>query len=442
MKEKQNMITLNRIRLFSIILSAVMAAFFIQPTPLVAADNVSTSYITPFPSGGKYKVLVIGDGFADGAFYGLAKAVSRNKKIKLYKDANYRYRLISSGRRDWIKHLDKVLNSQIFDIAVIMVGYGDRRRARVNGKSVKMDTPEWAGFYGQRVKATLRKLALRKIAVYWVGLPIVRQEKVRNQLDRINNVIKIHTSAGQVRFVDNWLHFTDENGLYNSYGPDLKGKIRLLRKRDGVFFTQAGYEKLGYYIYKFIQRDLREARAERNISLLGEKRDQDYLLTRHDMQNPRKGKLQAKAEKDKEAASKLKQFLGLSNERNKYETAKHATITLPEEATQTGKEITIKIIRPAIPAVAFTIAKRNSIQGRADRDIDGAALMQEKQGKIIGLSIASGIQQYGAGNNERRVPLTQTPYYKLVVRGDAQLSKPGRADHFQWTPAPPEKSVE
>ncbi len=405
------------------------------------AANVSTSYVNPFPAGGKYNVLVIGDGFADGAWYGLIKANKNNRKIQFLKHVNYSSRLTATGKRDFVKKLDKVLNSQIFDIAVVMVGYHDRRRVRVNGKNVGMDTPEWVSHYNKRIRAVLRKLAMRKIAVYWVGMPIVRRDKLRTELDQLNNLFKVQASAAQVRFIDNWHHFADDNGIYNSYGPDVKGKIRLLRKRDGVFFTKAGYEKLGYYIYKYIQRDLRDARAERNISLIGGKRDQEFLLTRYELDHPRNRKKNANAEEEDKArnASKLKRFMGLSNERSKYETAKHSSITIPADKTQSGKEKKIKIIRPAIPAVAFTIARRSSAYSSGDREFDGAALMQEKSGKLISLSIASAIAQFGEGNSERRVPLTQTPYYKLVVRGDAQLSKPGRADHFNWKLKPPEK---
>lgn len=430
--------------------SLIFAALFMLPLVLLAnstAANVSTSYVTPFPVGGKYKVLVIGDTFADGAWYGLARSIrstSKTKNIRLYKDVSSRAYLLGTGRRDWVKKLDTVLNNQIFDIAVVMIGYGDRRNIRVDGKRVGMDEEAWASNYAKRIRAALNKLQRRKIAVYWVGLPIVRQEKLRNQLDRINSLIKIQTSSAQVRFIDNWLHFADENGLYNSYGPDVNGKIRLLRHRNGVFFTKAGYEKLGYYIYKYIQRDLNDARAERNIALLGDKRDQDYLLTRFAYENPRNRRLNAmKSEiEQKRQASKFKQFMGLSNERNKYETAKHSSITLSADKSQTGKEVKLEIIRPAIPAVAFTIARRNATYAAADREFEGAALMQEKDQNTISLSIASAIQQYSAGNSENRVPLTQTQYYKLVVRGDAQLSKPGRADHFTIKPEPPKSADE
>ena len=389
--------------------------------------QVQAAYVTPFPSGGTYKILVLGDGFADGAWLGLSGVLKGNKKIELFKEVNYGARLTARGRQDWFKKLDKVLNKRAYDIAVVMIGNGDRRKVKIKGKSYGVGSPQWRSYYAERIRGVLQKLSAKKISTYWIGLPITRSDRVRTGFELINNIVKQQTGRSQIRYIDHWLHFANENGQYSPYGPDVNGKIRLLRSRDGVFFTRAGYEKLGFFIQKFIQQDLREARAERDIPLLGEKSDQEYLLNRYALDHPRDRRSRNRQKTDPKADKKLQALAGVSKERQKYESAKHSKITLPAKKSQLGKDIELKIIRPAIPAVAFTISRRNNA---FSNDQAGAVLMKEQDEKITGFSIASSLGQITGDNDQRRIPLTQTPYYKLVVRGDAQLAKPGRADYF------------
>ena len=399
----------------------------------IRAQGVSSSYLTPFPAGGTYKVLVIGDGFAEGLWGGLLKATAGNKKIKLYKEVSYSAGLIKRNRRDWVKNLDQILSVNKYDIAVIMVGYGDRRKIKIKRKTIAMNTPQWGVQYRKRLRQALRKFAARKIAVYWVGMPITRQNRVRKEFDIINEMAKIQTSSAEVRFIDHWLHFANESGLYSPYGPDVNGKIRLLRSREGLFFTRAGYEKLGHFVYKFIQRDLRDAKSDRNVLLLGEAADQKYLLTRYAIENPRNRNEGDKRSGQTAGLSLSQRFSNLSSARNLYETPRHSTILVKDKNDPEGKKIRLKIVRPAIPAIAFTITKKTAVASAGEKDPEERALMVEKEAKMMGLSLASSLPQFSAGTTGRRMPLTQTPYYKLVVRGDPQQSRQGRADYFVWT---------
>ncbi len=402
-----------------------------QATTHAQAAGVSSSYLTPFPSGGTYKVLVIGDGYAEGVWSGLLKAAAGNRKIKLYKEISYSAALLPRKRRDWLRNLDQILSVNKYDIAVVMVGYRDRRKVKIGGKVRTIESPQWGSHYRKRIRQALKKFASRKIAVYWVGQPIVRQERLRKEMDIINQMAKIQTSSAEVKFIDHWLHFANDQGLFTNYGPDVNGKIRLLRPRDGVFFTRAGYEKLGHFVYKFIQRDMRDAKSDRNVSLLGDGADQNYLLRRHAIENPRNRKGEGKAAKTKQSdKSYQKRLSQLSGGRNLYESPLHSTIMIRDKKNPTGAKVRLKIVRPAIPAIAFTITKRSTTIQAQDKE--DPALMVEKDHQMMGLAIASSLPQFNSDNSQRRMPLTQTQYYKLVVRGDAQESRQGRADYFVW----------
>lgn len=409
-------------------------------TNLQAAESVSSSYLTPFPAGGTYKILVIGDGYADGLSLGLRSATAANKKINLFREVSYKARLLQRNRTSWLSKVDQLLNKRVYEAAVIMIGFGDRRPIKINGKWFNMDTPEWRSQYRKNITRLLRKLAAKKIATYWVGLPIVRGPKTAAGLKIINEVARSQTGSARVKYIDNWLHFANEDGQYTQYGPDLNGKIRLLRPKDGLYFTRAGYEKLGHFVYRFIQKDLREAKAERDLPLFGDSSEQDYLLQKHALDDPKNRRRRAALlarNQGKELKNKIKQLSGVGLQRNKYDTAKHSSITLDSDKSGTGREVTLQIVRPAIPAAAFSITRRSSNSSSADGDINGAEVLSEISGESIGLSLSSVSRQVIGNNDNRRIPLTQTPYYKLLVRGDALQSKSGRADHFTWIPSSP-----
>ena len=52
------------------------------------------------------------------------------------------------------------------------------------------------------------------------------------------------------------------------------------------------------------------------------------------------------------------------------------------------------------------------------------------KGGLTALSSLALASDTGAGRT--RVPLTQSPYYKALVKGEALPSKAGRADDFSW----------
>lgn len=405
------------------------------------SGDISLSYVSPFPVGGTYKVLILGDGYAEGAWLGLNNVLKDNKKIELTREISYRAGLIPRGRQDWVATIDDMLNKQSYDIAVIMLGLADRRTLSIDGQKFNTDEDGWRLYYQRRIKEVIRKFKRRKIALYWVGMPIVAPTKTREYMQRLNRIVQSETTSAQIRYIDHWLQFANENGDYSKYGPDIEGKIRLLRRKDGIYFTKAGYEKLGYFINTFIQRDLRDAKAERNIPLLGDAGDQKYLLRRSLRDNPKNRRLLANQKEDEakkstpKAGDKLRNLTG-DPEQNKYETARHSKITLPAEIAKNGQPTELKIIRPAIPAAAFSIGRRASEIASENGQDNGPALLTEDLDDVIGFAISSSTEQLSGPDQNRRVPLTQTPYYKLLVRGEPQAALKGRADDFKWRGLP------
>jgi hypothetical protein len=96
-----------------------------------------------------------------------------------------------------------------------------------------------------------------------------------------------------------------------------------------------------------------------------------------------------------------------------------------------GKEesIAIDILRPALPASVIAAVTRRESSDRASQV--GDSITSEISG---GLTIVSSVSTSadGAAVDRRRLPPTQTPYYRVLVKGEQLQPKPGRADDFAW----------
>jgi hypothetical protein len=116
--------------------------------------------------------------------------------------------------------------------------------------------------------------------------------------------------------------------------------------------------------------------------------------------------------------------------------ADNARITLKSMGSS-GKEesVTIDIVRPAIPASIVAVITRRESPDRASQI--GDSITADIGG---GLTVVSSVTLTGdaLSGDRRRLPPTQTPYYRVLVKGERLAPKPGRADDFSWPkPEPP-----
>jgi hypothetical protein len=108
--------------------------------------------------------------------------------------------------------------------------------------------------------------------------------------------------------------------------------------------------------------------------------------------------------------------------------ADNARITL-KVARPGGKEesVAIDIVRPAIPASVLAVVTRRESPDRASQM--GESITTEIGG---GLTVVSSVTLSAETGDRRRLPPTQTPYYRVLIKGERLAPKPGRADDFSW----------
>ena len=70
--------------------------------------------------------------------------------------------------------LDDALKDGNYQIAVVMYGANDDQSIKVGKDWVKVGSEAWRQAYGERVEKVIKKLRAANLAIYWVGLPIMR----------------------------------------------------------------------------------------------------------------------------------------------------------------------------------------------------------------------------------------------------------------------------
>ncbi len=383
----------------------------------------SSSYVTPFPEQNRYRIYVMGDSLGDGIWNGLYRAFKPDGNVDVVKKSNVSTGFARTKSFDWNKRITTILAAEKVHIAVIMVGASDMRpiRAGKKSKAHKIDTPEWREIYSKRIDAFIRKLKKSSTAVYWVGLPIMRSAAHNNKMQVMNEIFRERAFINGIKFIDTWNGFADQFGRYSAFGPDLSGQVRRLRAGDGIHFTIRGYRKLAHFVEREIRRDMRQARSQRDIPLAGNEAEQARAI-RHPRSAQRRIANAVQKPARKRGVSKRGPAAIKPVYANKTNARTETVIALPSmDSTAAG----IKLLRPKISRATLA-AVREGYSPQSE------VIAGDIEGGVTALASISPISETNLAAAPRRLPLTQRPYYRVLIKGEELKAKPGRADDFTW----------
>lgn len=436
-------------RAFLVAMAALGVLALVPVSGALAQETFpGTSYITPFPAGDTYRMQVYGDAFAEGLLGGLVDSFTGETRVQLQRK---RRALAGITRFEFdaeIKAEDA--GRDTVHIAVVMIGYNERYHIRTSARErIEFGTPEWRAEYGRRVDRLAKALKKRGMAVYWVGLPLMRRPEINDTAQLINDVVRERAYLTGIKYIDITAHFADELGNYTPYGPDVAGKQRLVRDVDGVLFTWSGYRKLAHFVEREIKRDLTLARSERSIPLAGSDAEQKRIAAlRPRAPDPDAG--------GKGSVDATKQTTGKGTAKGPPRTASPGPVPPPaadapgepkadhgrimlKTITAGGREetVTLELPRPAIPAAVLQLITRKDTGERPSPM--GDALADDVGG---GLVVLSSVTPLGTGPGGRRKAVPGQPYYQVLFKGERLPPRPGRSDDFTWPRPDPEIVIE
>ena len=151
---------------------------------------------------------------------------------------------------------EKKPDDKKIDVAVMMIGTNDRQPIHENGATLAPGTLEWGAAYRKRVAAIDEAFRRHGVPLVWVGVPITKGDAFADDMAAFNDIYREEAAKSGATYVDTWEAFSDEDGDFSSYGPDVNGQTVRLRAPDGILFTRAGERKLAHFVETHVRRDL------------------------------------------------------------------------------------------------------------------------------------------------------------------------------------------
>jgi hypothetical protein len=320
--------------------------------------------------------------------------------------------------------LADLLKKETYQIAIVMFGGNDAQAIRSGKDWLKVGSEAWDEIYGQRVEAFIKKLRAENVAVYWVGLPIMRSPGQSSDAEAMNELFREKAFINGAKFIDTWNGFSDEAGRYSAYGPDMTGQVKRLRADDGVHFTMRGYLKLAHFVEKELRRDLNLAKIERNIPLAGNEDEQAKVMGRDVIPGHSEPAQPAAPTPDQGDAATETADAPAAPEQAQGEQAPQL------QESSVGD---VSVVRPAIDQT-LQAAQGLTPQGPAAATPEAEMITSELSNGLTAVATISAVTDLSLASSRPRLPLSQRPYYKVLIKGEQLEPKAGRADDFAWPP--------
>lgn len=227
------------------------------PVPAAPAPAAAAAAQAPRPIAANTVIAVIGDNIGQLLAQGLQEAFAERPEVSVLRKVKENSGLVRDDYYDWNKATRELLaGNEKITLAIMMIGSNDRQQMRDGSATLEPRSPKWNAAYAARVEAIMTQFRDRKIPLIWVGMPVMKNERLSAELVAFNEIYRDVAARTGATYVDMWEGFVDDRNQFSIFGPDLNGQIVRLRTGDGVHFTRAGARKLAYFVEGDIRRIL------------------------------------------------------------------------------------------------------------------------------------------------------------------------------------------
>lgn len=196
--------------------------------------------------GPPFRFLLIGDSFID-TYSPIGDLLK--KTLAAYKNSQVnRVGKVSSGlaRPDffnWNIKAQELLAKYEPNTVVVMLGANDDQALKVTAKNgqkkyLAFGTEAWKAEYGRRVAKLIRMFQEEGAVVFWVGLPVVRDQERSERYNIVNEVVAQQTKVFEsAYYIPTWSLLCDKVGKYAGQMPNAKGKLMATHTPDGIHLS-------------------------------------------------------------------------------------------------------------------------------------------------------------------------------------------------------------
>lgn len=189
------------------------------------------------------EIGVFGDSFGEGIWAGLYNQLRGDRRFEVHQLAERSTGFTRYRSLDVLEDIRTKLDRQPVDVAVLSFGANDTQGIYYGGHGHAFMSEGWQRIVTGRVSAVVALLRQRGAAVYWVGLPRMRDPHFDADIQAMNRFYAARMAALGVPYVDTVPLSVDESGRYAPYLPVEPGlrDRRMARANDGIHMTIPGY---------------------------------------------------------------------------------------------------------------------------------------------------------------------------------------------------------
>ena len=226
------------------------------PLPLPKAALPS-----PVADGHAVRVGVFGDSFGDGVWSALYRLLPAKDGFEVAKYSQQSTGFTRYARLNLEEHDGGRLADAPVNVAVIAFGANDAQGVCDEGHCGKLMGSFWQKVIGARVTSYVAMLRRHGAAVYWVGLPVMRDESFDADAHAMDGFYRQLMASLDVPFVDIRPLTVDGAGRYEAYYDDGAGGQKLFRANDGIHMSMNGYLHVTKGLAQTIRASVANARG-------------------------------------------------------------------------------------------------------------------------------------------------------------------------------------
>jgi hypothetical protein len=233
-----------------------------RPAAATPAPQTTPRLARAAAEGRPVHIGVFGDSFGDGVHAGLYEQLPSARGIVVHKMSRQATGFTRYRTTDLLEDTRRRLREQPVDIAVLSFGANDIQGIYFEGHGSAFMSERWRRIVEARVTAVVALLRQQGAAVYWVGLPTMRDPAFDAQIRQINAFYAELMPRLGVPYVETARMTADGAGRYAPYlAHPRTGRRFMARANDGVHMTIPGYMLLTRGLAADIEHSIAEARA-------------------------------------------------------------------------------------------------------------------------------------------------------------------------------------
>jgi len=207
---------------------------------------------------GPQRILFAGDSMMQGVAPLVIRELSRRYPDWFMLDLSRQSTGLTVRRYfDWPSRIIEEMDAQKLSLVVVFLGPNDPWDLVVDGHRHVFPSSEWAQQYALRVDEILSAARERGVKVVWVGLPAMREGRVRQGAVVQNQVFYHRAKAWGTDYLATEPLIGALSEPFQKFMADAAGQAVNLRADDGIHFAPAGLHRIKQALLNHIEEEIR-----------------------------------------------------------------------------------------------------------------------------------------------------------------------------------------